>query len=233
MSSYLAELLASTVQYALHNHNTNILFTRWSMPECSGRCWCTKVVAERGGGSVLLSVKVTWRSREALEGSQQCRVQQCTVQGSQPHCRFASAPTRGSTVQPFVPHRLPLSTFTLVVLLHLHLVAVSVAICVCLLVSSLCGLEVEVPPLELCVRLNSAARLGSRSVQSPLESSTIMTHYNLHLRIGRRGTVWYCLVLSWIRAVLDGIGWYWVAPKFDILEGNVRQNSVLVKRCTP
>ena len=105
------------------------------MPECSGRCWCTKVVAERGG-SVLLSVKVTWRSREALEGSQQCRAQQCTaqqcrVQGSQPHCRLASAPTRGSRVQPFVPHRLLLSTFTLlVVLLHLHwLVGVSVAIC--------------------------------------------------------------------------------------------------------
>ena len=46
----------------------------------------------------------------------------------------------------------------------------------CLPVSSLCAVEVEVPPLELCVRLNSAARLGSRSVQSPLESSTIMTH---------------------------------------------------------
>ena len=175
---------------------------QWAVLVYKGSC--------REGEAVSCSVS---RSRGGAErhwrahNSAECNSAR-TVQGSQPHCRFASAPTRGSTVQPFVPHRLPLSTFTLVVLLRLHLLAVSVAICVCLLVSSLCGLEVEVPPLELCVRLNSAARLGSRSVQSPLESSTIMTHYNLHLRIGRRGTVWYCLVLSWIRAVLDGIGWY-------------------------
>ena len=179
------------------------------MPECSGRCWCTKVVAERGGGSVLLSVKVTWRSREALEGSQQCRVQQCThsagLTTSLPLCFRPNSWEHRTTF---------CSPQAAAVNIHSgssaasSLVAVSVAICVCLLVSSLCGLEVEVPPLELCVRLNSAARLGSRSVQSPLESSTIMTHYNLHLRIGRRGTVWYCLVLSWIRAVLDGIGWY-------------------------
>ena len=112
---------------------------QWAVLVYKGSC-------REGGGSVLLSVKVTWRSREALEGSQQCTVQQrnsaecrahnsaernsATVRGSQPHCRLASAPTRGSTVQPFVPHRLLLSTFTLLVVLHLHwLVGVSVAIC--------------------------------------------------------------------------------------------------------
>ena len=161
-----------------------------------------------GGGSVLLSVKVTWRSREALEGSQQCRVQQCThsagLTTSLPSCFRPNSWEHRTTF---------CSLQAAAVNIHSGSSAASsfgYCLCcnLCLLVSSLCGLEVEVPPLELCVRLNSAARLGSRSVQSPLESSTIMTHYNLHLRIGRRGTVWYCLVLSWIRAVLDGIGWY-------------------------
>ena len=143
---------------------------QWAVLVYKGSC-------REGGGSVLLSVKVTWRSREALEGSQQCRVQQCThsagLTASLPLCfRPDSWEHRTTFCSPQAAA------------VNIHsgssaassLVAVSVAICVCLLVSSLCGLEVEVPPLELCVRLKSAARLGSRSVQSPLESSTIMTH---------------------------------------------------------
>ena len=177
------------------------------MPECSGRCWCTKVVAERGR-QCLAQCQGHVEEQRGIGGL-------TTVQSATVH----SAGLTTSLPLCFRPnsweHR---TTFCSpqAAAVNIHsgssaassLVAVSVAICVCLLVSSLCGLEVEVPPLELCLSLNSAARLGSRSVHSPLESSTIMTHYNLHLRIGRRGTVWYCLVLSWIRAVLDGIGWY-------------------------
>ena len=145
-----------------------------------------------GGGSVLLSVKVTWRSREALEGSQQCRVQQCThsagLTASLPLCfRPDSWEHRTTFCSPQAAA------------VNIHsgssaassLVAVSVAICASLF-PRFAGLRLRCN-LELCVRLKSAARLGSRSVQSPLESSTIMTHYNLHLRIGRRGTV--CMVL--------------------------------------
>ena len=146
---------------------------QWAVLVYKGSC-------REGGGSVLLSVKVTWRSREALEGSQQCTVQQCNgaqcrVQGSQPHCRLASAPTRGSTVQPFVPHRLPLSTFTLVVLLHIFIgwlvsLLQSVPPCFLALRAWVWGTSRALCSSQLC------CTIGERSVQSPLESSTIMTH---------------------------------------------------------
>ena len=111
-----------THKYIVHK----VIYARmqWAVLVYKGSC--------REGEAVSCSVS---RSRGGAErhwrahNSAQCNSAR-TVQGSQPHCRLASAPTRGSTVQPFVPHRLPLSTFTLLVLLHLHwLVGVSVAIC--------------------------------------------------------------------------------------------------------
>ena len=101
-----------TYKYIVHK----VIYARvqWAVLVYKGSC--------REGEAVSCSVS---RSRGGAErhwrahNSAECNSAR-TVQGSQPHCRFASAPTRGSRVQPFVPHRLPLSTFTLVVLLHLH-----------------------------------------------------------------------------------------------------------------
>ena len=139
------------------------------MPECSGRCWCTKVVAERGE-AVSCSVS---RSRGGAErhwrahNSAECNSAQCNSATVQSAGLTTSLPScfRPDSWEPCTTFCSPQAAAV-----NIHSAGSSAASslvgwCLCcnlclLLVSSLCGLEFEVP-LELCVRLNSAARLGS------------------------------------------------------------------------
>ena len=134
------------------------------MPECSGRCWCTKVVAERGR-QCLAQCQGHVEEQRGIGGL--TTVHSATVQSA----TVQSAGLTTSLPSCFRPdsweHR---TTFCSpqAVAVNIHsassaassLVGWCLCCNLCLLVSSLCGVEVEVP-LELCVRLNSAARLGS------------------------------------------------------------------------
>ena len=151
------------------------------MPECSGRCWCTKVVAERGRQCLAqcqghveeqrgiggLTTVHSATVHSATVQSAQCRVQSAGLTTVQSAGLTTSLPScfRPDSWEPRTTFCSPQA-----VAVNIHSAGSSAAsslvgwcLCcnLCLLVSSLCGLEAEVPPLEFCVRLNSAARLGS------------------------------------------------------------------------